>query len=143
MDFSDILWIAVMLLTAFAGSRKKLRRSMEEKTSASQPTPSQSVDSPFGEDADTFDLEEDWFEEDADEAYAGTSVEEQSSSYFTYETIDPQPVQAPEMAAVSKKEESNVDEVLHPENNLADGFNLRQAIIYQTIMENDYLADIK
>mgnify|MGYP003290617949 CR=1 FL=1 len=142
MDFSDILWVAILLISAFAGSRKKLRRKLEEAESASQPTPSQSIDPSQWMDNDDSDLEEDWFEDDADTAYATASMDEEATPYFTYETVDPEPIQTPTVATANVIED-NVEEVHPMASNIADEFNLRQAIIYQTIMENDYLADIK
>ena len=63
----------------------------------------------------------------------------EQSDYFTYETLDtntPNTFQQSIKQNPIFKEEVSVAEESVP-------FDLRQAVIYQTILQNDYIADLK
>ena len=95
----------------------------------------------YGDDGETVPT----VEEEADEpAFADTFVEEPEPAaagkeYFSYET---QPVDwshPTETESVAPLREEAADE----EPLVARGFDLRQAFIYQTILENRYILDVK
>ncbi len=59
--------------------------------------------------------------------------------YFTYEN---QPIDWDKTSEMSSR--TKVDEVVDEvQTQLQEWFDLRQAIIYQTVMENNYIADMK
>ncbi|MCR4659469.1 MAG: hypothetical protein K5650_04145 [Bacteroidales bacterium] len=64
-------------------------------------------------------------------------ADEQSASqeYFTYETIESDP--KPAHATVMQPIQNGIDDDARP------AFDLRQAVVYQTILNNDYISEIK
>ena len=65
-----------------------------------------------------------------------SAEESPSSDYFTYENMSPQ------QEYKIKQEKPAAAQVQQPEN-AAPEFDLRQAVIYQTILCNDYNGEIK
>ena len=63
----------------------------------------------------------------------------QQPSYFTYENADVQWNANPNVEEVSHQQSVDVDEP----STLVSDFDLRQAVIYQTILQNNYISEMK
>lgn len=66
------------------------------------------------------------------------AAKEQPSDYFTYESVEPVSSNSFHFSVESpvlKHDSDNLEELV--------SFDLRQAVIYQTILQNDYIADLK
>ena len=134
MNFGDIIWIVVLLLATFGGSITKLLRSanQEDADTSAQPA-SHPVWEAEGYDTVEMPLDDEEASETMDDAY------------FTYEDVRQEyhaPVPqhtacapSPAVSAVRQEEEQPMSRK-EPE-----AFDLRKAVIYQTILQNDYLND--
>lgn len=157
MDFEDIIWIVVLFMGAFGGSLGKIVRNI--RRTASAPISDQQDEVPsFQEELEFDDQEEfeenelfDFDDETAEFVETPKDSEQKQQEYFTYETIEEdsklkkEDPKAKKEEPLSKKEEPKraqapqvvSEEALQPawEGN----FNLRQAMIYDTILHNNYI----
>lgn len=139
MDFGDILWIAVLVLGAFGGSIGKLIRSFgsnqEDNRTAKD---AEQTSYPYEEESAWNQAE--GFETISDPNYAASY---EAPKYFSYETEEPQPMKA-EAPKVENKHVCDQPKETEQKSPLLDEpFDLRKAVIYQTIMTNNYIADLK
>ena len=149
MDAGDIIFIGFLLFSIFGGTIVKLIK----KSLSGFATPStESNGNPMAKAATPRPSET--FSQMDDEEPIEYTVE-QDSPYFTYETIEP------EVKVESKKRKKNVDNIFRQSPVFAqqatqgmsfkepvaetvnpvmdEPFDLRKAIVYQTIMQNNYL----
>lgn len=129
-----ILWVA---LRSYASNAK--RKADQEKAAAEPSQPSySSVRSAFES------LFEDEEETKAESARSSFAQEEEKAGYYSYESVEPevepeytrpqadfQPKRAPRTRVTETEEEP-----------AAVDFDLRQAVIYQTILSNKYLDEM-
>lgn len=120
MDLGDILWIVILLIATFGGGLiKGIRKAFRVEDSEED---SQPVSHPMWEtEAAEFEAEEP--EEDP---YG-------QSPYFTYE--------APTVEVRTSAPEVPAAPVTQPAMLAGEEFDLRKAIIYQTVMQNNYLTE--
>lgn len=85
--------------------------------------------------------EEEFWEEDQNEIFEEELAENPFKSYFTYEAEKPEVTENPAPQA----EAAPVVEMAMEENREEEAFefDLRKAVIYQTILENNYLSEWK
>lgn len=126
-----ILWIALRTHVAQAKRKAEMEKSAPEP---SQPSRS-SVRSAF----------ESLFDEEEKEASDRSSFaqEEAKAGYYSYETVDEpevEPVYAKVDPTLKRKSWTNVAETEEEPSEI--DFDLRQAIIYQTILSNKYLNEM-
>lgn len=120
MNIGDILWIGVLLLISFGGSIFKKLVSKGEGTEES----SQPVSYP------QWETVPDDFDQDAEEVAPADP-----NPYFTYEDTNVQVhTNAPATTQPS-------DDTLRPAAFADEAFDLRKAIIYQTILQNNYIHE--
>ncbi len=131
-----VLWVVVRSAAA------KAKRSEQSEDAASKPSqPSySSVRSAF---ESLFDDEE--TQEEAP-ASASFSQEEAQAGYYSYETVDepeaqPMSYQTQQPPSPSAAQDVTPVPTAEPEPVLQD-FDLRQAVVYQTILSNKYLDEI-
>lgn len=132
---SFLLIVAVILWVALRSNAAKAKRKAAMEESASQPSqPSySSVRSAF---------ESLFAEEDEAQSVNSTFAEEgKKAGYYSYETVDePEPMYAQAETAANRSACPNPAET--EEKPSAADFDLRQAIIYQTILSNKYLDEM-
>ena len=132
---SFLLIVAVILWVALRSNAAKAKRKAAMEESASQPSqPSySSVRSAF---------ESLFAEEDEAQSVNSTFAEAgKKAGYYSYETVDePEPMYAHADTAANRSATSNPAET--EEKPSAADFDLRQAIIYQTILSNKYLDEM-
>ena len=117
MEFGDILWTIVLIIAGFGGGLVKLFGSKNQVDSEESAQPASYP---------AWEAEADDFEEEIEEV-------PEENPYFTYEM--PEQTYAP--AAASVPHEPMAPAV--PEAVQAnEAFDLRKAIIYQTILQNNY-----
>lgn len=63
-----------------------------------------------------------------------------NDSYFTYESVESE-LERPKVSKYFGKEKNDVP-ILQQDDHTVE-FDLRQAVIYQTILQNDYISDIR
>lgn len=66
--------------------------------------------------------------------------EQEQPDYFTYETLDPDMDVKPQTVRPCQRSLTEEDSLEMVDKTQ---FDLRQAVIYQTILQNDYIADLK
>ena len=132
---SFLLIVAVILWVALRSNAAKAKRKAGMEESASQPSqPSySSVRSAF---------ESLFAEEDEAQSVNSTFAEEgKKAGYYSYETVDEsEPMYAHADTEANRSATSNPAET--EEKPSAADFDLRQAIIYQTILSNKYLDEM-
>lgn len=133
MDASDIIWIAILVISVLGGSLKKIAGKLQPTAPAAGVPKMEGLDHELEED-DYTEFDQDWKE---------TSSQPKNEEYFTYESADSNTWQA--MSREAEKEEERLDAAkaatMQPE--AAVDFDLKKAVIYQTILNNDYIADLK
>ena len=133
MDASDIIWIAILVISVLGGSLKKIAGKLQPTASAAGAPKMEGLDHELEED-DYTEFEQDWKE---------PSSQSKNEEYFTYESADSNTWQA--MSREAEKEEDRLDAAkaatMQPEATV--DFDLKKAVIYQTILNNDYIADLK
>ena len=130
MDFKIIIWLAIIAFIGMMGGGKKKSSEQQpaRRNAAGQPgTPRPKV--PAMEATQSANQQRDVLK-----------VQRQSTQkeYFTYE----KPVdwnREHQSAPILEEEETPVENPL----SLAGGFDLRKALIYQTILQNNYITDLK
>lgn len=153
----DILAILFsILIFAFPSLISKLGKAMKKSVAApASPNTSNPFDSSFDEPTfendDYFGQDDDFesFDEQCDPqpaAHPFASASSTASPYFSYEYESPSETQPSENKA------HPIDHSAHVQQNAAPScdtpatdfnFDLRQAVIYQTILNNNYIADLK
>lgn len=83
------------------------------------------------------------YEPETTSEYAYESVAEPQSSYFSYENEPLEMEQTPVMEAFSEHRPVQNEQETEPDVANRVSFDLRQAIIYQTILQNKYIAEMK
>lgn len=78
-------------------------------------------------------------EESSQKPSHSVKKKKKKQEYFTYESADAIKEDAPKTKASSFVEEESALN----EENMVSNFDLRQAIIYNTILQNDYISDLK
>lgn len=140
MDFGDIIWIAVLVLSAFGGSIGKLFRAVGSNQENNSPA-MDAEQTPYSDDEE----ESAWDQAEVfggiSDPYSATSYE--APAYFSYETAEPQPKETMAPKAETKKTPEPIPEIEQQRDVADEPFDLRKAIIYQTIMTNNYIADLK
>ncbi len=130
--------IMIGFVLYFLGSGKKTLRSLSsEPEVAPQPQPRTTYED-TDEEADPYvDFET---SEECEDTFVNenTSFSKQTEGYFTYETMNDEPVQ-PQYKEVKPDVEEIVKEVVP--NDTEINFDLRQAVIYQTILQNNYIGE--
>ena len=118
----NIGWIIALAVLGFGVSLKKQIAESKKDAASSFEGPIPEMEPPFNED------EENPFPTSFEE-------EERAAGYYSYETID-----QPEQESLREEYEEDFDEEDEMiEQPIGRGFDLRQAIIYQTILHNDFL----
>ncbi|MBP5536109.1 MAG: hypothetical protein J6X62_04875 [Bacteroidales bacterium] len=143
MDFGDILTMAIILGSFLLPLVGKARRAMKNVIPEMGTNAGTSFQKEY--------VSQDSFESEPDDMF---EAQEEQHDYFTYETIDPQPQygQSPMAGAqvnVASMHVQTDDTEPARESRPIDGafsdlersgiFNLRQAILYQTILETKYV----
>ena len=131
MNIEDIIWIVVLIITSFGGSILKLFRSKSDEETEESAQPASHTQ--WEDEVESFEGMEsfDVMDEEMDE-----------STYFTYEdekTFDPIPQPVACEPAAQPVVPSRVAEMGFPAKVGNEEFDLRKAIIYQTILQNDYI----
>lgn len=140
MDFGDILEIVIPLLLIFGGGIVKMigRRA---SSPIAEPTPEQEPDFPFSweEEPEMQDL----FEEEQE---VEPEPKNERKTYFTYEDVNPQVVNLEtdnKSQRIVEEEPRQADVVAGAAPDAEQQFDLRKAIIYQTILTNQYTVELK
>lgn len=156
MDLGDIFWIGFLILTFFGGSITKVIKKYMPSQPATETDDSEEpmaeaewTETEWAEPSETPRrvMEDDPWEESA----------ETDNPYFTYDEVEPEVVEQPTQQSMSERIEEILRQqqfaqpkakyeedplpVQSTENEsdpLDEPFDLRKAIIYQTIMENNY-----
>lgn len=136
MDAGDIIWTVILLVSAFGATLvKAFRRAIKDMP---QPvaTPAQNK-KPID-----FSTEEKSSAPSQEASNEPFSEEYGTDDYFSYETVntpvvDLETEDTPSVAAAILTPQ---DEPVREEDSI--NFNLRQAIIYQTILHNNYITEI-
>lgn len=119
---SIVIAVAFAILQGFLTSNKKSRVSVSE-----------------GDDSQEF---ESWMN-DAEEDFESLE-DEPEGGYFTYEDVSATaPIQEIEKELFAEEEQKTDENVVIEQEPEAIAFDLRQAIIYQTILQNDYISEMK
>lgn len=140
MDFQDIAWLMIMLLLSFGGGIVKRIKGMKDVVEDA-------------EDTSTPSSHDEWEDEELEEKEFFEEEEVDEDPYFSYETEAVHQFEAPvqedtRKAAYAAAPQASVEEDIRNEDVKVENeqplllddeeFDLRKAIIYQTIMRNDY-----
>ena len=147
MDFLDIIITVAILLAGglmTGGKKKPVRQSRQ--TPAGMNTPTDNMPRGFLFDEDD-DIEEDIFEDESVE----TPAPQVETPYFTYEdlSVDNAAQSAPMQDAPAQANPVQTAPVSEPLRIVDDEpvehpqFDLRQALIYQSILQNNYISELK
>ena len=138
MDFLEIIGILLPILILFGGG---IRKSLRRLGPLAEPTPQPKSEVPFPWETE-FDeeLEPEEFVEEEPQVGKG------QNAYFTYEDLN-QPVVNLETDSAPQRiveEEPSPMEVAAETASVTEApFDLRKAIIYQTILTNNYTLELK
>ena len=71
------------------------------------------------------------------------AIDNDASEYFTYETVDANNTEVSDVCEAAETSASARVVEAPSADSQSSVFDLRQAIIYQTILQNDYISDLK
>lgn len=133
MDLIELIAVIAILSVGslLTGGKKFGKKASPRDVAADVP-----ADEPAADQYGDVETDETWADFFGEEQQAAAPADEESNQYFSYETLDADKVESPsEPVAVEEHEmpETAVQEVQHPA--YAGNFDLRQAFIYQTILE--------
>lgn len=137
-----VLWVTFKSFSKNAAKAKAEGDSEGHSSSSANAVQEGIFDSLFAEDPiasstdDTYEAEPDYSEQAAVE-HAFSS---QQSSYFSYETE--QPKGSSTEASPKARSKRGSAQSKEDKSNVAADFDLRQAVIYQTILTNKYLDEV-
>lgn len=148
MKAPDLFWLVVLIVSTIGPSVLKAlkgrKSSMTDEEWTEQESPDDEPESEYG------------FEEPSPEApspqyYSGVEDMASRPEYFTYESFEENTSKAYEFSAATVAEQVAEPTILPDEadpeavgmNLMDEPFDLRKALIYQTILENDYIPDMK
>ena len=151
-----IITIAIIAVGSLLGKGvKSATKTVTDKTSSPQPNrqpqPHPLSDlkrlieelSDFDDQSTVSDMPEYEYEPETTPEYAYESVAEPENTYFSYENEPLEMEQTPVMEAFSAHRPVQNEQETEPEAANRIGFDLKQAIIYQTILQNKYIAEMK
>jgi hypothetical protein len=116
MTFTTILFIVVCIAIMAAKTKKAVKKAFPV--------------SPVSDDASTFEDENN---------QGGHDVESSGSGYFSYENIPGNTCFSENNPSTGKLENDAVGRLVAEQETVLQAFDLRQAVIYDTILHNDYI----
>ena len=138
MDFLEIIGILLPILILFGGG---IRKSLRRLSPLAEPTPQPKAEVPFPWETE-FEEEQEPEEFVEEEPQAGKG----QNAYFTYEDFN-QPVVNPETDNTPQRivegKPNPMEVAAETVSDTEVPFDLRKAVVYQTILTNNYTLELK